>query len=79
MKNGNSANYFNALRRLDLRGILNTMESIEAYEFLCMHLVAATREVRPDVVRLFFQQVTNRYLLLFTREYTARQSSLVRQ
>ena len=51
MKNGNSLAYFNALRRLDIQEILDHMDKIESKKFLCMHLVAATREVRPDIVR----------------------------
>ena len=51
MKNGNSFAYFNALRRLDIQEILDHMDKIESKKFLCMHLVAATREVRPDIVR----------------------------
>ena len=51
MKNGNSLAYFNALRRLDIQEILDQMDKTESKTFLCMHLVAATREVRPDIVR----------------------------
>ena len=61
MKNGNSANYFDALRRLNFKAdVLARMDAETAYQFLCTHLVAATREVRPDVVRLLFQQITDR-------------------
>ena len=51
-------NYFNALRRLDFRLLKFKMSGEEEFrEFLSTHLVAATREVRPDIVRLLFQQV----------------------
>ena len=50
-------NYFNALRRLDFRILERKMNKEEFREFLSTHLVAATREVRPDIVRLLFQQV----------------------
>ena len=57
MKNGNSTAYFNALRRLDLKLAMSKMEPDIAFKFLCMHLTAATREVRPDLVRILFHQV----------------------
>ncbi len=50
-------NYFNALRRMDFKMLKLKMRHEEFHEFLCTHLVAATREVRPDIVRLLFQQV----------------------
>ena len=50
-------NYFNALRRMDFRMLKFKMKEEEFHEFLCTHFVAATREVRPDIVRLLFQQV----------------------
>ena len=57
MKNGNSTAYFNALRRLSIKNTLDKMDDKdEAKKFLCMHLVAATREVRPDIVRLLFHE-----------------------
>ena len=59
MKNSNSTAYFNALRRLNLHQVLTRLDSGNAFKFLCMHLSAAAREVRPDVVRLLFQQVSN--------------------
>ena len=57
MKNGNSTAYFNALRRLDLKMATTKMEPDVKFKFLCMHLTAATREVRPDLVRILFHQV----------------------
>ena len=45
------------LRRLDFRTIRHKMEQKEYYQFVCLHLVAATREARADIVRMLFQQV----------------------
>ena len=59
MKNGNVTAYFNAIRRLDIKKVLQTLESQQSFKFLCMHLTAATREVRPDLVRILFNHVTN--------------------
>lgn len=44
-------------RRLDFRSIRHKMEAKEYYQFVCVHLVAATREARADIVRMLFQQV----------------------
>ncbi len=55
-------NYFNALRRMDFKMLKYKMRDEEFHEFLCTHLVAATREVRPDIVRLLFQQVIGDWL-----------------
>ncbi len=60
-------NYFNALRRLDFKMLKLKMREEEFHEFLCTHLVAATREVRPDIVRLLFQQVTFDLMFVKTR------------
>ena len=57
MKNGNSQAYFNALRRLDIKEILGKLDAEASFRFLCMHLTAATREVRPDLVRILFHHV----------------------
>ena len=59
MKNGNVTAYFNAIRRLDIKKVLQTLETDQSFKFLCMHLTAATREVRPDLVRILFNHVTN--------------------
>ena len=53
--------YFNALRRLDFKTLrLNMKDEAIFHEFVCIHLVSATRVVRPDIVRLLFQQIHNR-------------------
>ena len=57
MKNGNSTNFFNAFRRLDFRAVRHKMEQKEYFQFVCIHLVAATREARADIVRMLFQQL----------------------
>ena len=60
MKNNKSAQrYFNALRRLDLKAYKSKTDEATFHEFVCVHLVCATREVRPDIVRLLFQHVSN--------------------
>ena len=33
------------------------MEPKEFNQFVCIHMVAATREARPDIVRVLFQQL----------------------
>ena len=58
MKTGNGTAYFNALRRLDLKVVMSKMSSEIAFKFLCMHLTAATREARSDLVRILFHQVS---------------------
>ena len=58
MKTGNGTAYFNALRRLDLKVVMSKMRSEIAFKFLCMHLTAATREARSDLVRILFHQVS---------------------
>ena len=55
--------YFNALLRVDLDEIAARWTGHEREEFLCAHLMASTREVRPDVVRLLFQLVDSRVQL----------------
>ena len=45
------------IRRLDFRSIRHKMVEKEFYRFVCVHLVAATREARADIVRTLFQQV----------------------
>ena len=57
MKNGNSKNYFNALRRADFDSLSRTWTPQENEEFLKAHLLAATRELRPDIVRIIFQNI----------------------
>ena len=61
MKSEESAHrYFNALRRLDFKTIRQKINNEDLFhEFVCVHLVAATRQVRPDIVRMLFQQLTN--------------------
>ena len=60
MKNSKSAQrYFNALRRLDLKAYKSRTDEATFHDFVCVHLVCATREVRPDIVRLLFQHVNN--------------------
>ena len=63
MKTGNSKNYFNALRRADFEELAGKWTPIVREQFLCSHLIAATRDVRPDIVRLLFQQVEGEALL----------------
>ena len=58
MKTGNGTAYFNALRRLDLKVVMSKMSSEIAFKFLCMHLTAATKEARSDLVRILFHQVS---------------------
>ena len=70
MKNGNAHNYFNALRRLDFRNLVRSLSrwqlihssfSHDSFrrkdleDFQRTHIIAATREVRPDIVRALFQ------------------------
>ena len=57
MKNGNSRNYFNALRRADFDSLSRAWTPQENEEFLKAHLLAATRELRPDIVRIIFQNI----------------------
>lgn len=57
MQNNNSKNYFNALRRADFDELSRPWSEAEHEQFLCSHLIAATRDVRPDIVRLLFQQI----------------------
>ena len=59
MKNGNATAYFNALRRIDFKDILASMDNVKSYRFLCMHLTAATRDVRPDIVRILFHHIND--------------------
>ena len=60
MKSTKSAErYFNALRRMDWKAYKAKTEGATFDKFVCVHLVCATREVRPDIVRLLFQNVTN--------------------
>ena len=63
MKNGNSRNYFNALRRVDFATLAQDWTPLENEEFLTSHLIAATREVRPDIVRIIFQNIDDVTLL----------------
>ena len=74
MKNENSTAYFNALRRFNIQDYLTKLEDFEIQKrFLCMHLVAATREVRPDIVRILFNLIEDQTdlhgILLFKEEY----------
>ena len=71
MKNGNAHNYFNALRRLDFRNLVRSLSRLylihfsfshnfsfcrkDLEDFQRTHIIAATREVRPDIVRALFQ------------------------
>ncbi len=48
---------------MDLREVSSDWSAGEFEEFVCAHLVAAAREVRPDVVRLLFQQIDDRVQL----------------
>ncbi len=50
-------NYFNALRRLDFNDLASRWTPAQYEEFICAHLIAAARDVRPDIVRLLFQQI----------------------
>lgn len=49
--------YFNAICRLDFSEVLSQWDEKTKTEFLCSHIVAATREVRADIVRLLFLQI----------------------
>lgn len=57
MKNGNSKSYFNALRKVNFERLFDSWNAQKVESFLTLHILAATREVRPDIVRLLFQQV----------------------
>lgn len=63
MKNGNSKNYFNAVRRIDFGHVSRNWSPEETFEFLTSHLIAATKEVRPDIVRLLFLNIHDVSLL----------------
>ena len=45
------------MRRLDFKLLLSEMNEEDRYQFLSYHLIAATKEVRPDIVRLLFQHI----------------------
>ena len=51
-------------RRLDFRAIRHKMSKKEFHQFVCVHLVAATREARADIVRMLFQQVMTCEILI---------------
>ncbi len=57
MKTGNSKNYFNAVRRIDYDEVSKNWTEEERFDFQTSHLLAAARELRPDIVRLLFQNI----------------------
>ena len=60
IQKGNGKHYFNAIRRLDLDEVFKSWSSGEIDTFICSHLIAAAKEVRPDIVRLLFQQISDK-------------------
>eukprot|EP00094_Tigriopus_californicus_P001992 TCALIF_01920-PA protein Name:"Similar to ANK2 Ankyrin-2 (Homo sapiens)" AED:0.42 eAED:0.42 QI:11/0.75/0.4/0.8/1/1/5/0/1087 len=57
MQSGNSKNYFNAIGKSNFAKFSEKWSPSQVDEFLRSHLLGATREVRPDIVRLLFHEV----------------------
>ena len=59
---------------MNFEDYLSKLSLNDVEEFLCSHLIAATREVRPDIVRLLFLQIQDekrlhRILLFCDKEH----------
>ena len=69
-------NYFNALRRMDFKRLIRSLKKKEVEEFQRTHIIAATREVRPDIVRYnnetYFPASSNTFICRSLFQYTMK-------